>query len=475
MSDAEVRPGRFRRVVKKVAVGLLVPLGIFALVILGGRAYLSSVGTDRLVALTSQLDAAEPGWKIEGLLTRHREKELPPEQNAAVIVQKVHDLLPHAWRARDGKQPFPTPMPPFTRPDAKKTAAMQAFKEPTAEARSLARTLRGLPNGHIPIADAAAFRTAGWQHTTRLLDVARLLQYDGALAGLAGDADGSIESAHAALNVGRSVGEHPSLMAQLTRGACAKLAANAAQDSLGWGEPARGLAELQAAFVQEADAPRMLHALLGERSWLSDRFTRFDSGELTAAELSDRPLGTKSAAIVGFYRGISQGEHAENLRVLNEAIAAARLPFDQQAAAYAAIRPVTGDWRFSGYPVAGRSAVERYAHDDLRIRVDLLAASAGIACERFRRANGRWPASLGEIPKDILPAVPTDPFDAQSLRVVPQPDGVAVVVADHPPPGSSPRPPANRTAFRLYNPAHRGPDAPPRPPKKTPPPPEKNP
>ena len=42
------------------------------------------------------------------------------------------------------------------------------------------------------------------------------------------------------------------------------------------------------------------------------------------------------------------------------------------------------------------------------------------------RRSGRWPDLLAELPKDLLPAVPLDPFDGQPLKYVRRPGGVAV-------------------------------------------------
>ena len=50
----------------------------------------------------------------------------------------------------------------------------------------------------------------------------------------------------------------------------------------------------------------------------------------------------------------------------------------------------------------------------------------GVAAERYRLRNGRWPAALADIPPVILPAVPLDPFDGKPLRYAPRPDGVIV-------------------------------------------------
>jgi hypothetical protein len=66
-------------------------------------------------------------------------------------------------------------------------------------------------------------------------------------------------------------------------------------------------------------------------------------------------------------------------------------------------------------------------HDaSLRHRAVLRSAGVALACERFRQARGRWPDSLAELPKHLLPAVPLDPFDGQPLKYVRRPVGVTV-------------------------------------------------
>ncbi|MFQ5425282.1 MAG: hypothetical protein ACE5F9_15055 [Phycisphaerae bacterium] len=44
------------------------------------------------------------------------------------------------------------------------------------------------------------------------------------------------------------------------------------------------------------------------------------------------------------------------------------------------------------------------------------ALQAGLACERYRLANGRWPEQLDDLVPDYLDAVPRDPFDDEPIR-----------------------------------------------------------
>ena len=68
---------------------------------------------------------------------------------------------------------------------------------------------------------------------------------------------------------------------------------------------------------------------------------------------------------------------------------------------------------------------------------------------RAQEAGALRPASLDEIPKDILPAVPLDPFDNRPLRLETTPDGIGVAAS------RGPRVKDDRIAFRLWNPDQR--------------------
>ncbi len=54
------------------------------------------------------------------------------------------------------------------------------------------------------------------------------------------------------------------------------------------------------------------------------------------------------------------------------------------------------------------------------------AMQAAIACERFRLANGDWPADLEALVPAYLDAVPIDPFDDKPIRYARIPEGIKV-------------------------------------------------
>src|SRR6185437_276719 len=129
-----------------------------------------------------------------------------------------------------------------------------------------------------------------------------------------------------------------------------------------------------------------------------------------------------------FYKGLLPGDHAKALEMLNAYLAAGKLPPHEQLAAFKAIplppRPPE-EFRYILSSLL-LPACGKVMQASLRARSQLLAASVAIACERFRMAHRRWPNSLDEIPKNILPEVPTDPCDGLPLRYQHLPDGIAV-------------------------------------------------
>ena len=55
---------------------------------------------------------------------------------------------------------------------------------------------------------------------------------------------------------------------------------------------------------------------------------------------------------------------------------------------------------------------------ETRCKLEAIAAGTGlvVACQRFARERGRWPAELSELVPDYLAAVPRDPYDGAGFR-----------------------------------------------------------
>jgi hypothetical protein len=418
-----------------MAVGFLVLLGILTLVVWGTRAYFGRLGAERLNAVSAKLDAEDPGWRLEPLLARRQQQAPAKEQNAAEVVLPLGEQLSHErnkpwtdWRRAEGFQDCDRSnhrLPPEW------IDHLNKMRDHTATVREEARKLQTFTTGYYHVTMGENPYTTLLPHIDKARQVVALLQYDALLAAVDNDPDAAIRSAHAALNVGRSIGDEPFLISQLVRISCATVAVESAFQTLAWGEPRQGLTQLQAAFATEANEPWFLNGIRGERASIDRIFAGLASGKLTLDDfviLGLQKPGPLEYAAFRLYKGVIPEDHAAALRILTEYIAAAKLPSHEQAAALAKIklppRP-PDDFRYIGTNLM-LPATEKVAEAGLRSRALLLAASCLIACERFRQARGRWPESLDEIPKEILPDVPLDPYDGQPIRFERLHDGVTV-------------------------------------------------
>ena len=454
------------------AVAVLSVVAVLALVVFVGRAAFRKVGGRQLAAVTQQLDAEDPGWRIEAIEARRQEAAPPPDENPARVALDAVKQLPAGWDhllSDAGVGPVWNTYPGFWQLVAHLGASAAAGDAPAAARDGLLRpAVMARPGGFITVVHQDNPFTTLLPDVQNLRRVFALLEADARVAVLAGDPGRAVRDALAILVAARGIGDEPFLISQLVRMAGANVAARTAMQVLAWGEPADGLAELQAELLAEAAHPGYLLGLRGERAMMDKLFDGLESGKLGAEDLryleiqQRAPQFLQEAGLV-LYRGFLPGDRAECLRVLTEYVAAARLPIHEQKAAIAAVPLPPRPPESYRYLISGMilPAVDRVHAAYLRTRADLRTAAVAIACERFRQKTGRWPESLAEIPKDILPDLPTDPATGGPLRYERTDDGVMVfgveaddrrpqVIREEDPLGGRGR------GWRLWDPKHRG-------------------
>ena len=266
----------------------------------------------------------------------------------------------------------------------------------------------------------------------------------------------------------------------------AKMSANMALQTLAWGEPTEGLAELQAELLAEADVPWFRYGMHGERAMLDRVFEGIENNTIpwknlfTYAQVGDP--GPQHYAAFRAYQALLPGDRAKCLQLCTELVTASRLPHQQQLAAvqvvtnqipkgppdefqYIGTRLLFSEREWIG-PSGSLDRAEWVAEGGLQVRADLLDASTAIACERFRRKHKRFPNALNELVPEFLSAVPLNPFDAQPLTYRMYPDRIAISCVcigmtqaiPHPPEEfrEGNRPDGSRgTGYRLWNPDQR--------------------
>lgn len=466
--EYDPKPERPRRSWKRSLRKFAVVIGVLAAVWFVTRWQVGRYGQRQLAAVTNRLDAADRGWRFEDIEGERLRHAPPRERNGAAVVDAVKATLPDQWDKWRGSQSAPWLREAVSNhfPPPKFVAALREHAGLSAEATKLARTLRDIPTGHRAFElpdNPIAMLVPHLDATVRVIDV---LGHDSMLAGVEGDADRGVRNAHAALNASRAIGDEPLLISQVFRSTGRQRACTVALNALAWGKPSAGLAELQAAFLADADEPLFLNGLRGERAMMHQLFANIESGKVSGKEifsLCDRPPLIEEA--VAAYRPLVSVDHAEYLRVMSAYVDAAKLPWHEQRAAVKAVLP-DGPSKSLAHSLTRLllPACENVVNAALRGRAQLLVTAAAIACERFRLKHDRWPNDLAELTPEFLPPLPLSPFDGRPIRYQILPDGVAIscFCADErsniegPPEFREPGVPGFASGARLWNPDCRG-------------------
>lgn len=392
---------------------------------------------DKLVA---ELDATDPGWRMADLFATRNAALPPPERNAAEQVLRAERAIPKNFRDWE-RQPGATQWrADLTDPHLPHKADVDDLRKHLSQAREsveLARGVRRLPAGGFtvtPKPDSAFFALPHIDSSRR---VWLLLSHDGLVRAYDRDADGAIDSALALLAAARAIGDEPVFISQLVRMSGANLCIGEVEQTFGWcvGFDDGKLAELDNAFAEEAAAPRLRWAVRGERAFLHRMAELVDDGTVGASELlgvgSNRQVWYDPALNL-WVRAGAREDQALGLAMFNELVAAADQPAGPQRTA--AISDIEDRyWRF-GSPAEGpirrrllfgllRPALQRTTESDTRTVANLNAARVAIACERHRQKTGTYPETLDELPKELLPEVPTDPFSGKPILYKKLPDG----------------------------------------------------
>ncbi|HET6574282.1 MAG TPA: hypothetical protein VFG68_11800 [Fimbriiglobus sp.] len=389
-----------------------------------------SRGEARRDEAVRRLDAEDPAWRAAELCAARNATLPPKDRNAAERAIQAVALIPDSFKEWSKADDWRKDLTPGVLPREEDICEFVPVYADCGPALEVARTVRHLDQGGFPL----VFKEPNpldtlLENTQRLREAASLLDMDVIVLSYQGRANQAIESAHAILSTGRGLGDEPFLVSQLVRMAIVMIAKNATERAIGWGEPTAGLAELQAAFDKEILVPRMTYGLRGERAMFYLLAQKMDDGSLWAADLADSGTGGSKSIEDRFghfmLRKYLPAQQATMIELFDQMLAAEKLPDPARQAAYEQIElPPKG---FENLLVnLLLPAWEKVAGADIRTRAVCASATVALACERYRRRTGNWPASLQAIPHDILPNVPTDPYTGTSLLYRVTDDGAVV-------------------------------------------------
>ncbi len=419
-----VAPRRRRR----WRIALACVLGLLAIPVIGYR-YLRWSQERDLQAAIAEIEAVDPRWRFEQLLA-----DRPPiadADNPAIVVAKVGLLLRPGYDIGQNNVQLFNDMSPVHQLSAAQIAALRPALAKRTAALKLARTLKDFRGeGRCPITRTRDLTSTSLGPLQDARLVMQLLHHDAMLRSEDGDIAGAMESCRALLVVARSVGDELELIAALMRYAAQTIAITTLERVLAQQEaPAAELQAIQHLLAREIEAPILLQALRGERGFFDMLFADLAKGQVQASILLGGPGSgpfygwddwyfDRFPSLIGDYR-------VEQLRLMTEAVEAAKLPCEKQQAAFAEVHNKTlSSNRIVSFITPGFAfASEAYR----RAQANLRCAIVGVAAERYRIRHGQWPLTVAELVADgLLESVPRDPYDGQPLRYRLAPDGVVI-------------------------------------------------
>jgi hypothetical protein len=438
----------------------------------GGRAYFRHTGQRDLNAEMARLDAEDPGWRWDELQAA-REKAKPPEaEDSARIVREARGKLPAEWKewTQQSRVWSGDPLPLNHRIAFEDLFRDDELANATREARDLGLTLRSYPRGYHAVVVSNSPFVESLEESQGAREVAHIVRLDAIWAAQQGDPVRGLGAAHATLNAARSLGDEPTFISSLIRFAIGMIAAETAMRVLALTDSKATLvelAEVQSALLKEAGEPILLNGLRGERAITHRFLSGLNDGTISADQLAKsgemRPSPEYRTSFY-FRRGFIPEDQRRYLRMMTNLIDAAKGPQQEQLARAKRIEDeVRANWSmWYPYHRLMLPGAIKLVDASLRHRAELLSVAALIACERFRLTRGRWPESLAELPKDLLPAIPIDPYTGEPMKFARLPDGITVYAT---PPKDMFDPGKKRltnplgeteVGWRLYDTQHRG-------------------
>jgi hypothetical protein len=378
----------------------------------------------------AEADRLDPGWRLDELMQKRH--EYADDDNSAVQVVRIQNLVPRGWAAQ--KEFNDLHLTDLPKPHQLDGTQLQALRQEMAKALTAvveARKLADMPHGRFPLEWAPdTIHTILNSRDARA--VASLLQLDVLLQTQEGDLDGALRSTCAIVNAGRSIGDEPTLISQLTRMACRGMAVGSLERVLAQGEPSpQALADLQRLLEEDEAENLPLRGARGERAGLDQLMANLQNGTVKVTDIvGPGGLGLTSgeALEVTLLTSASSSrkyQRATMLRLMNQMVEIAKLPPEQQMLRN---EQLAGEIRTQRLLV--RLFVPAIMKTSQSNQIDLAvlrSAIAALAAERYRRSQGRWPASLESlVGGGWLKQMPTDPYDGAPLRYRAHEDRVVI-------------------------------------------------
>ena len=475
--DAKSEQAGERRFWSRWTIGVGVALLLALVAIVCALSYDASL-VRRVKELTDMLDRTQPDWQDP----HSKLPPLPASRDSMLVVRRAKLVLPAKWAYEidaNEKSNLDSCPPPcrLLEQDRKDLAAVM---KSSAAALAAARVLREMPEGRFDprLPEAERDQTLG-----DLREIGMMLKYSGIDAVERGDFAEVWQTCRAQINLCKPLQEGNSWVAVERMGLARRTISNVERIVAHSESADEDLATMQSALAEEAATDLVFP------------FVRYDQAELVRIldELIDgkrsleaelKKLGKSVDPADTWEAKFHQRFPRWMLLELKTQSLERMIAFDsiKTQHGFSRVKAIEELWNKLGSGIEPLLFDLRMRHHSIdleqRTHARLGCAEVGLAAERFRRKQGRWPATPNElVDQGLLKRVPEDPIDGKPLRMRLFPGGLVVYSIGIPRheydgtwyddvskyTGDDPLP-GNFSEFRLWNPDRR--HQPPIPPRK---------
>lgn len=406
---------------------ILIVLAVFVLPPVAFYFYSVWQGERELRAAIEELDAAGEPWRWEDLMAAR--PALADEDDVRELIDSV---------CRQAESGFTKVLNHTSSLDLPPNFLMsehdvEIFREaiapvdaPLAEARKLA----DMPRSRIPLLPSFADSSGAFDRNFQNVRVlASRLQCAAAWHAYHGDLDTATVDCLAMIRASHALQDELTLMPHLLRGVIQSIAHWNLQRVLAHGQPwpAR-LRQFQEVLEHFNSQRAILNAYRGERASvgpvydsLSERKTIF----FASGAVSRKALPFEDSLTDLYYRANLKQAQAWTQRHLTAALAAMEMSEPERSARW---RELEREERNA--PVVARLQLQELPYKTFRAhqRTEATArcAIAGLAAERFRQDQDRWPHTLAELSPKYLAKVADDPCTGKPLQLRVTNDGIVI-------------------------------------------------
>jgi hypothetical protein len=378
-------------------------------------------GSDpELEKIIAELDQKEPGWRIEELEAKR--KVLKPEENSALVISESYKLLANQEQKKTlwelGKLPDiaaikSSPQQLLTPQSINliKTT-LGAFQPSLVEARKVTK----LPQGRFKITYSLDYFSTTLNFLSEMDSIEHLLALDVLIQAQDGKSQQAMESTLASFNIARSSRELPFVISYYHQIKIYIKSIRNLEQTIALGEPSKdSLSQFQSLLENEARFPMFLAIAKANRAdnYATLSYLKKDKDiiktlqkyfDLKTDEATATKLVLEEPNILSWL-----------LKYTTSLVAIANLPHQDQQKAVTELA-----LKLNEKPNLRKifpSFIVNIGIESNRYLAMLNCAITGLAIERYRITNGKWPRKLDELVPEYLATLPTDPFNGEPLLV----------------------------------------------------------